>query len=358
MAENVQEPGAPQQPEATGAKGEQRKRRFRLCRKRDIIVLVVVVVVLFGLERCMIRMPGKSFDGPLPVLSGDQERLRDALKVHVQKLAGEIGERNMLYDQELSAAADYIEKTFVGSGYEVRRHPCELLNASVDNLDVQIDGRDKPDQIVIVGAHYDSVSGSPGANDNATAIAAVLELAKHFAGKPASRTLRFVAFVNEEPPYFQTEQMGSMAYARRCRDLDENIVAMIALDGLGCYSDVEGSQKYPAPMGWLYPSTGNFIGFVGNVGSRDLVRQAIRSFRENVQFPSEGAALPGVLAGVGWSDHWSFWQYRYPGIMVSDTLPYRYEHYHQPTDTPDKVDYDRMARVVDGMRYVIKDLTE
>ena len=359
MAENGQEPAeqpaAHKQPEATGGQG---KRRFRLFRKRDVIVLVVVAVVLYGLDGCMIRMPGKSFKGPLPGLTGDQERLRDALKVHVHKLASEIGERNMLYDRELAAAADYIEQTFVESGYEVRRQACELLNTSVDNLVVQIDGRDKPDQIVIVGAHYDSVSGSPGANDNATAIAAVLELARQFAGKSASRTLRFVAFVNEEPPYFQTEQMGSWAYAQRCRDLDDNIVAMIALDGLGCYSDEKGSQKYPSPIGWLYPSKGNFIGFIGNVGSRGLVRRAIRSFRQNAQFPSEGAALPGALPGVGWSDHWSFWQFRYPGIMVTDTLPFRYQHYHQPTDTPDKIDYDRMARVVVGMKHVVAELAE
>jgi len=358
MAETGPKAGSSNERESTRAKGTQGKRRFRLFRKRDIIVLVVVAVVLYWLDGCMIRMPGESFTGPLPSLTGEQERLRDALEAHVHKLAGEIGERNMFCDKELADAADYIEQEFAESGYEVRRHACELLDTSVDNLEVQVDGRDKSDQIVIIGAHYDSVFGSPGANDNATAVAAVLELARYFADKPAARTLRFVAFVNEEPPYFQTDQMGSMEYARRCRDLEDNIVAMIALDGLGCYNDAKGSQSYPPPMGWLYPSKGNFIGFVSNVGSRGLLRDAIQSFRKNAQFPSEGGALPGVLSGVGWSDHWSFWQYGYPAIMVSDTLPYRYQHYHQPSDTPDKVDYDRMTRVVDGMKHVIAELVE
>ena len=304
----------------------------------------------------MIWMPGDSYHGPLPALTADQQQLSDALKRYVEKLAGEIGERNIMLTPALASAADYIEQTFAASGYHVTRHEYELLKTPVDNIEVQIDGRDRPDEIVVIGGHYDSVSGSPGANDNATAVAALLELARAFAGRPQPRTLRFAAFVNEEPPYFQTEQMGSLVYARRCRALDDNIVAMIAFDGIGCYSDAKGSQQYPLPIGWLYPSQGNFIGFIGNTGSRGLVRKTIRSFRQHARFPSEGAARPGALPGVGWSDHWAFWQVRYPAVMVTDTLPFRYEHYHRSTDTADRIDFDRMARVVDGMQQVVADL--
>ena len=331
-------------------------RRLRMFRKRDLIVLAVVAVVFSGLGGCMFWMPGRSYRGPLPALSAEQQRLRDALQGHVEQLAGRIGERNMMRRATLSAAADYIEQTFAAASYQVKRQTYDVSGTPADNLEVQIEGRDRPDEIVIVGGHYDSVFGSPGADDNATAVAAVLELAGAFADQPTARTLRFVAFVNEEPPYFQTELMGSMVYARRCRDLDDNVVAMIALDGLGCYSDEKDSQRYPIPIGWLYPSEANFIGFVGNTSSRGLVRQAIKAFRRHARFPSEGAALPGVLPGVGWSDHWAFWQVGYPGVMVTDTLLFRCDHYHVPTDTPDKIDYDRMARVVDGLKYVVGEL--
>ena len=333
-----------------------KKRWLRYFRKRDLILLALVGVILWGLWGCMIRMPGKSYRGPLPDLTTEQIRLRDALQGHVEHLAVEIGERNMIRSAELAATAKYIDLTLTAAGYDVEHHTYEVAKTAVDNLIAQIEGSERPGEIVIVGGHYDSVSGSPGANDNATAVAAVLELARAFVGRPQPRTLRFVAFVNEEPPYFQTEQMGSLVYARRCRALDDNIVAMIAFDGIGCYSDVKGSQQYPLPIGWFYPSQGNFIGFIGNTGSRGLVRKTIRSFRQHARFPSEGAALPGALPGVGWSDHWAFWQVRYPAVMVTDTLPFRYEHYHRSTDTADRIDYDRMARVVDGMQQVVADL--
>jgi hypothetical protein len=147
--------------------------------------------------------------------------------------------------------------------------------------------------------------------------------------------------------------MGSVRYARRCRQRDEQIVAMLSLETIGYYSDAPGSQQYPFPFGLLYPSEGNFIGFVGNVSSGDLVRTAIGAFRQHARFPSEGAAVPASIQGVGWSDHWSFWQVGYPGIMVTDTAPFRYPHYHRREDTPDKVDYARMARVVAGLEHVV-----
>ena len=171
-----------------------------------------------------------------------------------------------------------------------------------------------------------------------------------------TRTVRFVLFANEEPPFFQTADMGSLVYAKRCRQRGENIVAMLSVETIGYYSERPGSQQYPPPMGLLYPSTGDFIGFVGNVKSRHLVRELVGSFRRHAQFPSEGAALPGSMTGVSWSDQWAFWQEGYPAVMVTDTAPFRYPYYHHPADTPDRLDYERMARVVDGLRAVLVDL--
>jgi Zn-dependent M28 family amino/carboxypeptidase len=207
-----------------------------------------------------------------------------------------------------------------------------------------------------VGAHYDSVAGTVGANDNCTGVAAVLELARLLRGRKLQRTVRFVLFANEEPPYFQTGDMGSLVYARQLRRDRVQVSVMISLETMGFYSDVPGSQKYPPVLGSFYPSRGDFIGFVGNSESRDLVRRSIRTFRESTSFPSEGVAAPADWPGVGWSDHWSFWQEGYPAIMITDTAVFRYPYYHTSLDTSDKVDFSRMARVVEGVRRVVESL--
>ncbi|WP_428939770.1 M28 family peptidase [Fontivita pretiosa] len=161
-----------------------------------------------------------------------------------------------------------------------------------------------------------------------------------------------------EPPFFQTEAMGSLVYASRCKQRNENVLGMIALETIGFYTDAPNSQQYPPPLAMLYPSTGNFIAFVGNLASLRLVQRCVGSFRAHAQFPSEAGVAPESIPGVGWSDHWSFWQQGYPAIMVTDTAPFRYPHYHQPTDTPDKLDYDRTARVVAGLSCVVSDLAK
>jgi Zn-dependent M28 family amino/carboxypeptidase len=169
--------------------------------------------------------------------------------------------------------------------------------------------------------------------------------------------LRFVAFVNEEPPYFLSHEMGSSIYARRCKERGDKIEAMISLETIGYYSDAPHSQTYPSPgLGMFYPKTGNFIGFVSNIHSRALLCRVIGLFRKHAKIPSEGAALPAFVPGVSWSDQWSFWQQGYPAVMVTDTAPFRYPYYHSSSDTPDKLDYDRFALVVSGIQKVIEQL--
>ena len=302
----------------------------------------------------MIRMPGRSFAGSPPPLSSDEQTLRAELVAHVEKLGGEIGERNVEFYDELRAAADYIAATFSDAGLPPRRDGYTVAGKLCENIEVEIPGS-TPD-IFVIGAHYDSVYGSPGANDNGSGIAALLALARRFAGKPQERTLRFVAFPNEEPRHFQTGLMGSWVYASRCKERNDPIVGMMSLETIGYYSAARGSQVYPLPgLGAIYPRTGNFIAFVGNVRSRALVRQAVGSFRKHGSLPSEGAALPAGIPGVGWSDHWAFWQHGYRGIMVTDTAPFRYPHYHARSDTPDKLDYDSMTRLAYGLERVISD---
>jgi Zn-dependent M28 family amino/carboxypeptidase len=283
--------------------------------------------------------------------------LATELRQHVAHLAEKIGERNVLRrPRELAEAADYIQAELAKSGYAAKRQEYEVSGVACHNLEVEIIGAARPEEIVIIGAHYDSVVGTPGANDNGSGVAALLVLAQRFSGRKIGRTLRLVAFVNEEPPHFQTEEMGSWVYARRCRQRDEKVTAMLSLETIGYYSDAPGSQKYPPPFSFFYPSTGNFIGFVGNRRSGDLLNQVVASFRQHEPFPSEAGALPEFIPGVGFSDHWSFWQEGYPAVMVTDTAPLRYPHYHEPTDTTDKIDFEKLARVVRGLEKVVTDL--
>ncbi len=193
----------------------------------------------------MFRIPGKSYHGHVPTLTDEQMVLREQLRKDVAELAAEIGDRNVNTEYEnLCKASDFIEESFVGAGYKVSRQGYEvslydLEGRECHNLEVEIIGSEKPDEIVLIGAHYDSLEGTPGANDNASGVAALLAHARAFVDKKPVRTLRFVAFTNEEPPYFQSNDMGSFVYARRCRERKENVVAMLSLETIGYYTDEE-----------------------------------------------------------------------------------------------------------------------
>jgi hypothetical protein len=289
-------------------------------------------------------------------LSETDLALRAELVADVQKLAGEIGERNLQHYAQLNAAAEFIKASFSRAGLQPRRDTYELAGKACHNIEVEIRGARA--EIIVIGAHYDSVFGSPGANDNGSGVAALLALARRFAGKPVGQTLRFVAFVNEEPPYFQTEEMGSFVYASRCKTRGDQISGMISLETIGYFSDAPRSQRYPAPgLSLFHPTTGNFIGFVGNTGARVFLDRTVEIFRQQAKIPAESAALPAFVSGVAWSDQWASWQCGYPAaIMVTDTAPFRYPYYHLASDTPDKLEYDRFALVVSALEKTIAGL--
>jgi len=339
----------------TGAGGRRRRRRRRIA-----LGVVLGAPVALGLLAwaVMIRMPGTSWREPLPALSEEQRAASERLSRDVHVLASDIGERNARHYPELERSARFIESALREAGHEPEIQSYDIDGQSYENLEAVIRGERRPEEVVVVGGHYDSALGSPGANDNGTGVAAVLELARRLADTRPARTLRIVAFVNEEMPHFANGTMGSQAYARRAQERGERIVGMVSLETIGYFTDRPGSQQYPFPVGLVYPSTGDFLGFVGNLGSRDLVRRAIGAFRTHARFPSEGAALPSGLPGVGWSDHASFWDEGYPAIMLTDTAPFRYPWYHTPGDTPDKVDFDALARVVDGIEAVTLELVD
>jgi hypothetical protein len=339
---------------------ESKKALFSLLARSTlrIVLAVVVVIALLILVgwMVMIRMPGDYYDGELPKLSSAQESLKDDLERDVRALSVDIGTRNLASYKTLVQSVGLIESSFSQAGYQVQKQEYNVHDKTCTNLIVELPGLDKADEIVVVGTHYDTDWGTPGADDNASAVASLLALGRALKGKSFSRTLRLVAFVNEEPPFFQTEQMGSLVYARECKKQGDNIVAALVLEMLGFYSDEENSQKYPSPFSWFYPSVGNFIAFVGNIDSRALVHQVVESFRRQVKFPSVGVAAFNAIPGVGFSDHWSFWQIDVPAVMVTDTAFFRNPNYHEKTDTADTLDYDKMARVVSGLELVIVEL--
>jgi Zn-dependent M28 family amino/carboxypeptidase len=312
----------------------------------------ILLAILAGC-RFMTGMPGSSWSGPLPPLTDREQLIHDNLQRHVEQLAGRIGERNVWRPEAMTAAAGYIRKILEDAGYAVSVQPFTSHGLTVNNLEVVLPGHNAADEIIVVGAHYDSVAGSPGANDNASGVAALLELARLLAGTALPHSVRFVAFANEEAPFFYGDEMGSNLYAARARAQGERIEAMLSLETIGYYTDQPASQRYPFPFSYFYPDTGNFIGFVGDLSNWRLVRRAIGAFRASTAFPSEGVAAPRWTKGVHWSDHWSFWQAGYPAIMITDTAPYRYPHYHAATDTPEKLDYTGLARVTGGLVDVI-----
>jgi Zn-dependent M28 family amino/carboxypeptidase len=316
------------------------------------IALVAVSIAAF--LGWMVVMPGRSWSGPLPALAQEERALAGRLQDHVRAVATH--EHNLDHPAAYESAAAYIEAALAKAGYTVQRQPVPAARGLARNLEVEIGGSVPGSGIVIVGAHYDSVSGAPGANDNGSGVAAVLELARLFRSWKPVRTWRLALFANEEPPYFQSELMGSHAYAKRSRARGEHILAMYSLETIGYYSEAAHTQHYPFPLGYFYPGRGNFLAFVANLDSRALLHRTIRSFRAHASFPSEGVAAPAFIPGVDWSDQWAFWREGWAAVMITDTAPYRYPHYHTAEDTPDKVDYERLARVVRGLEATFRAL--
>ncbi|MFQ5878247.1 MAG: M28 family peptidase [Acidobacteriota bacterium] len=318
--------------------------------RRAVLCAAAAAVTLAALAAWMTCMPGRSRSRPLPPLSGSEAALRESLREHVRVLASEIGERNWTRYAALQRARRYIEDRLRRVGYRPDGQRFAFRGDAYYNVEATLEGTAGHRRALVLGAHYDSVVGSPGANDNATGVAALLEIARDLRRRTLPLTVRFVAFANEEPPFFNTrEGMGSVEYVRRLGAGVRDLVGMISLETIGYYRDEPGTQRYPPVVGWFYPGRGDFIAFVGNLRSRAFLRRVVREFRARARFPSEALASPALVPGVSWSDHRSFWRAGVPAIMVTDTALFRDPEYHSETDTPARLDYGRMARVVSGL---------
>ncbi len=293
--------------------------------------------------------PGKSYDGPIG--PPNDEALASRLETHVVSLSQ--SPRSLQSASTIYSTLDYLTQSLSELGYQVERQP---VLSPADNLIVTIPGS-KPDApILIIGAHYDTVSVSPGADDNASGVAALLELARSF--RPlrnrSALEVRLVFYANEEPPYFKTGAMGSLVHAQSLdEDTRRQVVGMISLETMGYYSDTPGSQNYPFPLSLRYPDTGNFIAFVGDTSSRNFLRSLIADFRGHARIPSIGGTAPAAVQGIDWSDHWGYSAQGIPAIMINDTAIFRNPNYHRSTDTPATLDYNRLALAVEGLEITL-----
>lgn len=275
---------------------------------------------------------------------------KDRLESHVRTLAHEIGERNFLHPERLERAALYIETSFHDAGYLVRRQPYQADGRAYRNILAERPGEGP---LVLVGAHYDTAPGTPGADDNASGVAVLLELAHLARDLPQGRPLRFAAFSTEEPPFFRTHGMGSWVHAQEAKGAGDEIEAMLCLEMLGYYDDRRGSQGYPLFLGFFYPPEGDFIAVVANLASRALMKTVASTLRDSGGIRVKTGALPSLIPGVDFSDHRNFWKAGYKAVMLTDTAFYRNPRYHAPDDTPESLDYARMEALTRGLLLVV-----
>jgi Zn-dependent M28 family amino/carboxypeptidase len=323
---------------------------------RYILLLIIILAAFLAYSLLKVRFaPSVSVKRSDTTLIGHSRKLHR----HVKQLTVEIGSRSIYEAAKLEAAKKYIVYCLKAFGYVPTLQTYTYNKKQYSNVIASIKGAKLPDESVVIGAHYDTVYGTPGADDNASAVAVLLEIARALKGSSPDRTLKLVFFVSEEAPVFRSEHMGSYVYAKEARANNENIKSMISLEMLGYYTNEKDGQTFPFPMmSLIYPSTPNFIAVVGNLSSRNLVRKVKNSLRAGSLMPVETLTAFSFVPGVDLSDHRSFWKMGYPAVMITDTAFYRNPNYHTETDTIDTLDFDRMSAVLKGLIQTAKDLTD
>ena len=320
-------------------------------------VIVIGTIVAFYLRMSMFSMPGTSYTGALLPMTGEEVLVRNHLSAHVDALAKDIGPRNTTKPGTLDRAADYIVKIFKDYGYTPNELVFDIGGLKLRNIEVVIPGTDSSKGAIIVGAHYDTNYDSPGANDNASGVGCLLEMARLLKNQRTEHPIRLVCFTNGEPPWYKSKEMGSYHYAIKCQQENMKVSAMISIDEIGFFPDVVATQHYPSPYNGFYPTMGNFLAVVGNPQSINLVKDFVGDFRSVVKFPCEGLVAQDPFSnGMENSDHYYFWTMNYPAIWINDTVFYRYGDYHKPTDINNRVDVDKETRIVTGLTKVIVDL--
>lgn len=322
-----------------------------------ISILLLCSLLLVCVAFYMMSMPGVMLNSPALPLNEQEKTLISRLKSHVEFLSEQVGERHFQMSGTLNASAEYIQEQFTSFGYQAVLEEFQGQDQTYKNVYVEIAGKKTDNQVLIIGAHYDSVWLSPGADDNASGIAVLLETARLLMDKKLQRTVRWVAFVNEESPFYATEQMGSLVHAKNATDRGEKITGMISLEMLGYYDDSDHSQAYPFPLKYFYPHRGNFVAFVGNLTSRQFLRDSLGYFRSSERFPATGLVAPEFLVpDIRRSDNYAFWQYGINAFMITDTANFRNPYYHTGIDLPETLNYEYMSLVTTSLSSMIESL--
>jgi Zn-dependent M28 family amino/carboxypeptidase len=288
---------------------------------------------------------------------GDDGPLSDPLRLErrVRELVARFHPRDGGHPENLSRAARFIAEELGRSGAGVSEQAFDAAGSNYRNVIASFGPQTR--DVVVVGAHYDVAGEMPGADDNASGVAGLLELADLLSGAKLSRRVELVAFALEEAPFFASPQMGSEVYARSLRESGRRVRGMLCLEMIGCFTDEPGSQQLPfTVLRLFYPSRGNFIAVVGSAAGAGIVRSVKRSMREAGDLPVRSINAPAFVPGVDLSDHSTFWRRGEPAVMITDTAFYRNPRYHTESDTPDTLDYRRMAKVVAGVRQAVLDL--
>lgn len=319
------------------------------------VLLSICLLLLVGAYSYCIRMPGVAFTGDVPALTSTQKQLHDNLVLHVDVLAEQIGERHHEIPDKLVQTSNYIREQLSALGYEVTEQV--YSDGEYRNLVVEIPGSAKADEIIVVGAHYDTTWLTAGADDNASGVAGLIELARMLKDKQLDRTIRFIAFANEEAPFFGTDQMGSMVSAQISRRDQEHVVVMYSLEMIGYYLHEPNTQHYPDIIKRFYPDKANFIAFVGNMKSGSVLRQSVKLFRQQATIGSAGLIAPAKLVpDIQRSDNYAYWQNGFPAVMVTDTSNFRNIYYHTVGDVANTLDYASMTHMVSGFAYMLEQL--
>jgi Zn-dependent M28 family amino/carboxypeptidase len=278
------------------------------------------------------------------------------LEAHVRMLSETLAPRDAGHPENLDRVAAHIHGAFEQAGGRVADQPYRVGATTYRNVVADFGPASK--ERIVVGAHYDTAGPYPGADDNASGVAGLIELAGLLAGSDPPLTVELVAYTLEEPPYFRSEQMGSAVHAKSLKAAGVKLRAMLSLEMIGYFTDAPDSQSFPAPgLSLLYPTTGNFIAVVGKLGQGSLVGQIRRAMAEATELPVHSIAAPRFLTGVDFSDHVSYWEAGYPAAMITDTAFYRNPNYHTRTDTAETLDYRRMAQVVAGVFAAVRELS-
>jgi len=278
------------------------------------------------------------------------------LRMVVTKLSREIGVRSYQDFDRLEKTVKYLSAELSSFGYQVSTQSFTFAGHTYQNVIAELKGTKSPGPMLVVGAHYDTVRTTSGADDNASGVAGLLGLAQLFANIRLEKTVRFVAFPLEEPPAYRSKNMGSYHYAASLKKAREQVEGMICLEMIGFFSDRPGSQHYPIPfMNLKFPKAGNYIAMVGNRKSRKFTLQMAGGFMMATDLPLVTLNAPAIVVGIDFSDHWSFGKFGYPAFMVTDTAFYRNPNYHSPSDLPDTLDYNRMTKVVEGLKAAVEE---